>query len=56
MWCTSGCATSVHCSTTWRGSVQVDYRKVAAAASRAPADYGAYIREIADFLLRRASP
>ncbi|MPZ87906.1 MAG: DUF86 domain-containing protein [Nitriliruptorales bacterium] len=31
----------------------VDYAKVAIAASRAPEDYGRYIQEIADFLLRR---
>lgn len=36
--------------------LDVDYDKVAEAARRAPADYGDYIREIADFLLRRASP
>lgn len=31
----------------------IDYAQVARAASRAPDDYGRYVREIADFLLRR---
>jgi len=33
--------------------LDVDYDQVAAAALRAPEDYGDYIREVAGFLLRR---
>lgn len=33
--------------------LEVDYDKVGEAALRAPTDYGDYIREVAEFLLRR---